>query len=176
MSLSNLKFTLKAALVVIAVGLGLCWLTGAAAELFGWPLPQQTQVDLVRRYLVTVGRRIGDTPWWRWVVLGDFWTLVRLVGMILVVAPVLEEAVFRGLLWRWLRPGRPVLAAAVSSVLFAGAHYLENPWPDNAFVALFFIGMAHCRIYARTGCIFWPMLSHLLFNAANLALIFVVPA
>lgn len=175
MNFANLKFTLKAALAVIAGGIGLCWLTGAAAELFGWPLPQQGQVELVRQYLLSAGRRLGEVPVWRWAVLGDFWVLMRLVATILVMAPVLEETVFRGLCWRWLRPGRPVLAAAVSSVLFAGVHYLGNPWPDNAFAALFFIGMAHCLIYARTGCIFWPMLSHALFNAANLALVLAMP-
>ena len=48
------------------------------------------------------------------------WGLVLAIGL---MAPVLEELAFRGLAWRWLRPG---LGAAgtigVSSAVFAGLH------------------------------------------------------
>ena len=68
-----------------------------------------------------------------------------------------------------------VALAGVSAVLFTAAHYVQGHFPDNAFVGIFLIGLFQCRIYAKTGSIWCPMLSHVLFNSLNLALLFVFP-
>ncbi len=63
-----------------------------------------------------------------------------------------------------------------SSTLFAAAHYLAQPWPDAAFLALFFFGLAQCWIYRKTGRLWCAMLNHALFNLTNLVLLFILPA
>ena len=62
-----------------------------------------------------------------------------------------------------------------SSLLFSAAHYLAQPWPDAAFLALFFFGVVQCGLYQKTGCIVCAMLNHALFNLTNLVLLFVLP-
>ena len=102
---------------------------------------------------------------------------------------MLEEIIFRWLLWRlpaklsrrirWRTPsvGRwPVAAAAVlSSSLFSAAHYITQPFPDAAFIALFFFGLAQCWLYTKTNRLWCPALNHMLFNVTNLILLFVIP-
>ena len=62
-----------------------------------------------------------------------------------------------------------------SSLLFSAAHYIAQPWPDAAFLALFFFGAAQCALYRKTGRIWCAMLNHALFNLTNLVLLFVLP-
>lgn len=68
-----------------------------------------------------------------------------------VVAPVLEEIVFRGIIFagfasRW----HPVLAAAVSSLAFAFLH-----GQVNVAIYTFILGLALCWLYQKSGSI-WP--------------------
>ena len=49
------------------------------------------------------------------------------------------------------------------------------PWPNNAFIALFFFGMAQCWLYRKTDRLWAPMLNHALFNLTNLVLLFILP-
>jgi len=65
--------------------------------------------------------------------------------------------------------------AVASAVLFSAAHYLAQPFPDAAFIALAFFGFAQCWLYRRTGRLWCPMLNHALFNLTNLILLFIVP-
>ena len=64
---------------------------------------------------------------------------------------------------------------AFSSALFAAAHYIAQPWPDAAFLALFFFGLAQCGLYRKTGRLWCAMLNHALFNLTNLVLLFILP-
>ena len=152
--MSNLKFTLKAWPVVAAATIGLCYLTQAVAGLFGVKLPEQANIELVRKYA------------------GWNLTFAFLCLQVTVLMPAIEECLFR-LPLRWLKHGS---FAVLSSVLFSAAHYITQPFPDPAFIALFFFGFAQCRLYRRTGRIWCPMLNHALFNITNLVLLFVIPA
>ena len=161
---TSLKLTLAAAPLVFLLTVGLCWLTGAVAAAFGIHLPEQPSLDLVRN--------------------ARGWTLVRWIALTVVGAPVAEELIFRGLAFRlplhlagrW-RTGRVATAAlaAVSSALFTAAHYLQMPFPDNAFLALFFFGLCQCGLYRATGRLWSPLLNHALFNLANIVLLFAAP-
>ena len=62
-----------------------------------------------------------------------------------------------------------------SSALFSSAHYIAQPFPDSAFVALFFFGLAQCWLYRKTGRIWCAMLNHFLFNLTNLVLLLLLP-
>ena len=65
--------------------------------------------------------------------------------------------------------------AVFSAVLFSAAHYIVQQFPDAAFVALFFFGLAQCWLYRKTGRLWCPILNHALFNLTNLALLFILP-
>jgi len=65
--------------------------------------------------------------------------------------------------------------AAFSSILFSAAHYIFQPFPDAAFIALAFFGLAQCWLYRKTDRLWCPMLNHALFNFTNLVLLFIVP-
>ena len=162
--LTALKLTLAAAPLVFLLTVGLCWLTGAVAEAFGLHLPEQPSLDLVRN--------------------ARGWELVGWIAATVIGAPVAEELIFRGLAFRLPlhlagRRGRGRTATAavavVSSALFTAAHYLQMPFPNNAFVALFFLGLCQCALYRATGRIWSPMLNHALFNLTNIVLLFAAP-
>jgi hypothetical protein len=88
------------------------------------------------------------------------------VGAI-VLAPVVEEILFRGALFAFLRQvGSRQMAYAVSAVAFAAIH-------TNlvTFVPLVFIGVVLARVYERSGQLLTAMATHALFNAVNFALL-----
>lgn len=165
----KLKMTLRAWPVIAGVTIGLCFLTQHVAKLFGVDLPDQQNIDIVRQWL----QHAFDSA-------KNFATCAFLLTQVLILLPVIEEAIFRGLLWKLPSRafgGRLRLALAVlSSVLFSAAHYIAQPFPDAAFLALFFFGLAQCWLYAKTDRIWCPMLNHFLFNLTNLILLLVIPA
>ena len=182
--MNNLKFTLKAWPVIALATIGLCYLTQTVAKWFGIELPDQANIELVKRY----------AGWNR--------TFVLLCAQVLILMPAIEELIFRGLLFKLpCKVGRAVparrnqtkakiallndcgeagvlalpLTAVGSSILFSAAHYLFQPWPDAAFIALFFFGLAQCWLYRKTGHLWCAILNHGLFNLTNLILLFVLP-
>ena len=174
-----LRFTLKSWPVIAAATIGLCVLTQQAAKLFGIDLPDQQNVELVRSWLT----RAFESP-------KAFSVAASLVAQVVLLMPAIEECVFRWLLFHF--PGKMVgralrarrgeagvlalpLAAAGSSTLFSAAHYIAQPWPDAAFFALFFFGLAQCWLYNKTQRLWCAMLNHVLFNLTNIVLLFIVP-
>ena len=169
----NAKTTLKAWPAIAAATIGICFLTQGGAKLFGIDLPDQQNVDTVRQWML----HAFDSP-------RNFATCAFLLVQVLLLLPMLEEAVFRWLLVRLptriaAKAGRrkalEVSLAVVSSALFSATHYIAQPFPDAAFVALFFFGLAQCWLYRKTDRIWCPMLNHFLFNLTNLVLLFVLP-
>ena len=174
---AKVKTTLKAWPLIAAATIGISMATTLVAEAFGMKLTVQASLGVIRRMA------------------GLNWPFVKMLLYVLVRAPVLEELVFRGLLWRlpagvlgWifgkarlpraLAAGLSAVLAVVASILFSAAHYVNMPWPDNAFAALFFFGLAQCWLYRRVGkwhAIWCPVLNHFLFNLTNLVLLFTLP-
>ena len=170
------SFTLKAWPVIALATIGLCYLTQTVAGWFGITLPDQQNIEVVRRCL---SQAFASSK--------HFGVAAFLVLQVVVLLPMVEELVFRGLLfrlpqWAW-RKGLDVWRFGsfdysiilFSSLLFSAAHYLAQPWPDAAFLALFFFGVAQCGLYQKTGRIICAMLNHALFNLTNLVLLFVLP-
>lgn len=86
----------------------------------------------------------------------DPWLLVITVA---VFPAIVEEAIFRGLLYRWLRQHGKLFAALASSLIFGLIHL--------NFLQLFFaflLGLVLCRVYERTGRMRYVMLLHFLNN------------
>ena len=163
---SPLLFTLKAWPVITIATIGLCFLTQFVASLFGIELKEQHNVEVMRRMFL----HAFDN--WKF-----FAVSVLNASLVVVILPALEELVFRGPL-RWLKktPTQFTIAALVLGAMFSGAHYFSQPWPDNAFIALFFFGLAQAWLYRKTDRLWCVMLNHSLFNLTNLVLLFFVPA
>ena len=163
----NLKKTLKAWPVITVLTIALHYLTQLCAEWIGIKLPDQANLELVRKHI------------------GWNMPFMLLCAQVLVIMPAAEEFVFRWLLFKLptrvatRASGRPGCladeAAVVSSVLFSAAHYIMQPFPDAAFIALFFFGLAQCWLYKKTGSIWYPMLNHFLFNLTNIILLIALP-
>ncbi len=168
--MKSILFTLKTWPIVTAATIALCFLTKTVATWCGIDLPDQQNVSVVKQVLENASPR-------------HFATAAFFVFQIVILAPILEELFFRGLLFRvpfWafgkIRIHLPLsLFAIPSAALFSAAHYLTQPWPDAAFLALFFFGLAQCWIYTKTRHLGCAMLSHALFNLTNLVFLFIVP-
>jgi len=185
---ASLRFTLKAWPVITLVTIGLSFATQQVAEWCGVQLPEQQNIEVVKRCLSAAFSSAKA-----------FGVAAFLVARVVVLLPAVEECVFRWMLF--MLPKRILVRRhgtrdqasgcarmnsgvrsfdcsliVFSSVLFSAAHYIAQPWPDNAFLALFFFGLAQCWLYRRTDRLWCAILNHALFNLTNLVLLFVVPA
>lgn len=91
-------------------------------------------------------------------------TRLYLYLMAVVLAPVVEELLFRGIAFPWLmKQVGPAPAMFAVSVLFAMIHF-HVP----GLVPLFVVSVALCFAYVHTGSILVPIVMHALFNGINL--------
>jgi membrane protease YdiL (CAAX protease family) len=87
-----------------------------------------------------------------------FFAFIAIVG-----APVVEEIIFRGILYPAIKhSGWPRLALWGTSLFFALTHANVA-----TFLPLTFLAMVLVFLYERTGSLLAPILTHSLFNAAN---------
>ena len=86
---------------------------------------------------------------------------VLLIVLAVAVAPLTEEMIFRGLFQTMIRSylGRPWLAIAMTSVLFAMVHGNLTHWP-----ALFLLSLGLGYSYEKSGSLFRPIFVHAFFN------------
>lgn len=88
-----------------------------------------------------------------------------------VVAPLVEETVFRGFIYGVLkRYTDGWFAALCSAALFAVVHMHVG-----SFVPLFVLALGFCVAYERTGCLLVPMFMHAFFNGASTTLLWMFP-
>jgi membrane protease YdiL (CAAX protease family) len=86
---------------------------------------------------------------------------------VLIIAPVVEEIIFRGYIYRILKTKIPIiLAIIISSTLFSLIHYNVL-----SFILLFVLSIFLTYIYERNGSIMCPIIIHSLFNLMMSALI-----
>ena len=142
-------FTLLSALPICLIALGLNWASG---ELFS----RLTNIDLADQALV------------KFITSNDLSLCSKaiLFVFILIEAPVLEELLFRGVLFGGLTKIMPIWPAILlSGLVFAVIHI-------NAatLIPLWFLGAAFAWLYVRTDTLLAPMAVHFTFNAINLAL------
>jgi len=118
------------------------------AEKLGWPHEDQAAVEML----------LQAKSCWATAYFGVF---------AIVIAPVAEEFIFRGVLFPFVRQlGLPKLAWFGVSALFALIH-MNAP----AFVALFAFALALTWLYQRTDNLLAPITAHALFNATNFAML-----
>lgn len=148
----RLKSALITAVLFILVVLpGVLLLQRASVFLFerlGYPLEGQPAVEML---LHAKG----------WLVTGYFGLFA------IVIAPVAEEFIFRGMLFPFVKQlGFPKLAWFGVSALFALIH-MNAP----TFVPLFVFALALTWLYERTDNLLAPITAHALFNATNFVML-----
>ncbi len=82
-----------------------------------------------------------------------------------VVAPIFEEFLFRGLFQTLIRSylNRPWPGIFISAILFASSHANSSHWP-----ALFCLGICLGYSYEKSGSLYRPIFIHALFNSASI--------
>jgi len=92
-------------------------------------------------------------------------SLVWLLPLAILAAPLFEEFIFRGLIFGGLRRSMPLAAATTASAaIFAVVH------PPTSMLPVFLLGLCTAIAYERTRTLLAPMLTHALYNAALIAL------
>ena len=83
-----------------------------------------------------------------------------MLALSVLAAPVFEEFIFRGILYRGFRHSvRPPLAALASAVVFALVH------PAATALPVFAMAWLAARAYERTGWLLTPVAAHMTYNA-----------
>ena len=102
--------------------------------------------------------------------------LAEIIISAVILAPLLEELVFRGLfqtsLVRVFR-GMRWPALLIASAVFAVIHWSVVPW--HGILPLFALGLVFGYIYERTGSLLTPIIAHAVFNALNVTMAVVMP-
>jgi CAAX protease family protein len=135
------EFTALSVLSAIAIGFGLSVVSGQAANWLQsvWPLSKE--------YLEDMAKLHGQ----------NYWNELLAVS---VVAPIVEETIFRGVMFEGLRVHqRAGIAALVSSILFGLLH--PYPWPT---ILAFLLGLFLCWVKLLTGSLPVCMIIHSLHN------------
>jgi uncharacterized protein len=121
-------------------------------------LLERLGVPIAKQDLVDIFRKVDDLP-----------KLIVMISIAVVVAPVMEEFVFRAGVFRHLRTRVPrIVALSMTAVLFAAMH---ANWA--VFLPLVVLSWVFCIAYERTGRIAVPMVAHALFNLNTILIILV---
>jgi membrane protease YdiL (CAAX protease family) len=149
---TNLKRALAVAAAVVVGILPVAWLLQGASiavlEKIGWPVEDQAAV------LLFAGAKSA-------------WLKIYLGAFAVVIAPVAEEFIFRGVLFPFVKQlGFPKSAWLGVSALFALIHF-----DAGTFVPLFALALTLTWLYEFTGNLFAPIFAHSLFNAVNLCVL-----
>lgn len=102
---------------------------------------------------------------------GGAWSQFALVVTAIILAPPIEEFLFRGVLLEgFLRSAGAVAAVGVTTVLFAALHLSEiwGHWPG--LVAILLVGALLAVLRLRTGSLVAPVVGHASYNTAAVVL------
>ena len=93
------------------------------------------------------------------------------VVSVVVMAPIAEELLFRGILYNTIKhTGYPLAGMTISAALFALVH-----GSLALMLPLFVMGFALAWVYEKSGSIIAPMMMHATFNAINFSLLKLTP-
>ncbi len=92
--------------------------------------------------------------------------LITIVISTMIVAPIVEEVIFRGLIYGRLCKAMPKVWAMVLSSLIFGVAHGQIVWMIYAFV----LGMVLCVVMEKTKSVMASILLHMSFNVAGIVL------
>jgi membrane protease YdiL (CAAX protease family) len=104
----------------------------------------------------------------------DYWgekserSLVPLILLATIVAPIVEEIFFRGFLYNSLRTVFPAWLAAIGQALLFGAGHIYEPL---GIFATFVIGLMLATIYEWRKTLLTPMIVHCMYNSLVMVVI-----
>jgi membrane protease YdiL (CAAX protease family) len=143
---------------LLATGVGLGLLAIVGSSLIVSLLVSLSGSEATPEQVLTGG--IADTPL----------QLILAIVAAVVLAPIAEELLFRGLLHRGLRRRMSLLPATViSSVVFAVVHVDVLFSQPLAIVGLVLVGVILALAYERTGSLIVPIVIHAVHNAVTIA-------
>ncbi|MEN8662017.1 MAG: lysostaphin resistance A-like protein [Lentimonas sp.] len=97
-------------------------------------------------------------------------TISILVILAVILAPIVEEIIFRGCIYRFLKSKTSFIAAQIlSGVVFSLMHQSLA-----AFIPLVVVGIILARIYEKSGNLLVPMCFHALFNGFSLLMLYIM--
>lgn len=143
-------------LLTLVLGQGTMVIVANIASYFGHPPQEIAHEDL--RKLIDASEPI---------------TLVVRLGSAIILAPLFEEIVFRGMLQQGLisaTRGRVWWAIILTSLFFAAMHYGPVSW--HGIVGILVLGLIWGWLYARSQRLWIPILVHMVFNAYNVLIAF----
>ena len=147
--------------------------TGLVAMLIVWPIVAGT--SMVTSYLARLIQdgpvdviahntlaQLAESPAGPW--------LVVMSIQVVLVAPLLEEVLYRGILQRTLKSLDlgGWTGIVITSAVFVAMHAGVVQW--HALPPLFLLSLGFGWVYERTGRLAAPIAMHIMFNALNLAL------
>lgn len=138
--IASVLMTIPATLAAWALLQASTW----ALESLGMPSQSQAAVEAVRQA-------------------EHFWERGMLFTFAVVSAPIVEELVFRGVLWPFLRDRGLRLSGSLGVAVLFGIIHGSLP----ALASLILLGLFWVWLYERTGDLTTAMLSHALFNLTN---------
>lgn len=103
-----------------------------------------------------------------------------IVFVAVIFAPIVEEILFRGIIYRALRYYKfKIIAVFMSSFLFGLIHVYEpilnGRFEDAWFIFVYMaIGLFMCFIYEKSGDILTPILLHMVYNAVAVLTLFFI--
>lgn len=98
---------------------------------------------------------------------GPYLALDNKFLIVVLMAPGIEEATFRSVIYSWAynKSGNVHLAAGVSAFSFSIYHfYAYGPYLQTAFVAAGLFGFAAAEVGAFTGSLWAPWVGHTIYN------------
>ncbi len=102
----------------------------------------------------------------------EFFTQKILLGaMAVILAPFVEELMFRGVLFTALKQYLPRWVAVWGSAAFFGLVHANMV----SFIPLTLLAVLLTRLYERTGNLWAPIFAHAIFNSINLGLMLWLP-
>ncbi len=152
------------AVVLGAGALALFWpMTAATGALVGEVVSWLRQEDLSPIAHHTLGLLLDSDR--------DAW-FALMVGLVVIVAPISEEVMYRGVIQETLR--RLGLSRWTAIALTSGAFAVMHSTvaPLHAVLSLFVLSLGLGWIYERTGRLSASITMHVLFNAGNLVIAF----
>ena len=82
-----------------------------------------------------------------------------------LIAPIVEELVFRGLMMTALSKFKKYyIDVVVCSTLFSLIHVLQYGWVLTDFIVYAGAGLLFCMLFRYTRSVYWPMALHILWN------------
>lgn len=143
------KSLLYPALIAFAYVLVMFLLSTMLEQIYPWQKPEEMNVfDML------------DTP-----------TLLLLA---VVLAPLVEELLFRGVVLRFfVERARPILGSVLISAVFASLHgffEVDLPWQLFRSVSYFFVSLILCWLYIKNKSLWSPIIFHSAYNSVLISM------